>query len=128
MAGNVTLRDDKGRFIKGTCGGPGIKAVEKDRRYVQLFKEAITEEDIKAIIKKAAEQARNGSWRARQFIWEYGCGKPTQMVQMVGQEAPMMTLIRAWVHDEEREAEIQALQGQVGELQALLAAGVDVES
>lgn len=72
-------RDDKGRFPKGVSGNPkGRKARPTEEKYLAVFKQCVDEEDIKAIARKAVEQAKRGDPMARKFIFDYLVGPPVQ--------------------------------------------------
>lgn len=74
-------RDDKGRFVKGHGNtGAGRKKREVEESYLKIFRNAVTEDDWKAIIYKAIEQAKRGDNVARKFIADYLIGVPVQKV------------------------------------------------
>lgn len=81
-------------------------------RFIDLLREAVTDEEIIGIIRKAVEQAKDGDRWARQFLWSYGVGKPRLMAAETPQEAPVITLMKLWITQQ---------SGTGGELHALAA-------
>lgn len=71
-------RDEKGRFAQGheKIGGRKKKATEE--RYLEIFKDAVSEEDWRAIILRAILDAKRGDTAARKFIADYLVGPPVE--------------------------------------------------
>lgn len=70
-------RDRKGRFTAGNAGGPGGPR----RRAFTLQEtaaEAITEEHLQAMLRKAAAMGLQGNLSAMRFVFERVCGKPPE--------------------------------------------------
>lgn len=78
-------RNSKGQFVKGNSGGPGGNKMSEHRKALRAaFDKAITEKDIKAVVKKMVEQARNGDPAARKEMLDRLWGRPQQV--LVGNE------------------------------------------
>jgi hypothetical protein len=88
----VQERDANGRFVKGNSvakgnkGGPGRPKRKREERYYEILVSAVTFEDWRAIVKKAADQARRGDATARKWLADYIVGVPeqTQNVNITG--------------------------------------------
>ncbi len=76
----VIARDAQGRFLKGKIPGPGRKPVKKEERYYRITCDSVSEEDWIDIVTKAVRQAKNGQWRAREWLANYIIGRPVQLV------------------------------------------------
>lgn len=60
------------RFTKGGKPGPGRpKSVPRDRKFADVFKDALGPEQAFEIVSKAVEQAANGDHRAREWVFKY---------------------------------------------------------
>jgi hypothetical protein len=108
MSKKLERQDEHGRFLPGkTAVESGIHPQSRAHRWVTLMSEAVTDKDIITIVEKAVKQAKAGNRFAREFLWNYGVGKPLQMVEFKG-NAPFMQLIAQYVklaEDEEEESE-----------------------
>ena len=67
---------------KGNRGGPGRPPREVEKRYLQIMKEVVTEQDWKEVCEMARDQAKMGDNDARNFLAYYMIGKPTQVIQI----------------------------------------------
>ena len=67
-------RDAKGRFTPGNPGGPGGP---RRRAFTlrEAASEAITQEHLQAMLRKAAAMALQGNLSAMRFVFERVCGK-----------------------------------------------------
>jgi hypothetical protein len=73
-------RDEKGRFKKGASGNPrGRPARDRERRYLEIAKTAVTFEQWRGIIKAAADDALAGDAQARRFLADYLIGPPGKL-------------------------------------------------
>ena len=72
-----TGRDENGRFAAGNPGGPGRP---KGRGYLlqKAAQEAVTEEHVAAIIRKATMLALGGDTTAARLVLERTCGRPPE--------------------------------------------------
>lgn len=87
-----------GRWLPGVSGKRGGRPTRKrEERFIDLIREAVSDEDITAILQKAVAQARDGDRWARRFLWEYAVGKPKVIATMGRQEAPVITLMKVWL-------------------------------
>jgi len=82
-----TNRDDGGGtgFVEGNAAAvgnrsPGRPTRRKEEKFLLLLSSAVSESDWKDVIYKALEQAKEGDWRARQWLSDYLIGKPVQRV------------------------------------------------
>lgn len=68
---------------KGQKPGPGRPKREIEHKYHEWFKEAVTEEDFKQVVRAVLEEAKLGKsiWAAK-FITEYLIGQPGQAIQI----------------------------------------------
>ena len=71
-------RDDRGRFASGNPGGPGNPLAAQVGRLRAALLEAVTPEDIAAIIARLIEQAKGGDVRAIREVLDRTLGKPQE--------------------------------------------------
>ncbi len=62
-------RDDHGRFKPGCQPGPGRPKYLSRRELCEFFKEKVTERDMREIIQDAIERAKDGDYRAREWLF-----------------------------------------------------------
>jgi hypothetical protein len=77
---NPTNRDEKGRFRKGNPGGPGNPFGRQVAKLRQIALEAVSEEDLRAIMEVLKEKARQGDIAAIKLLLSYTVGKPQPAV------------------------------------------------
>ena len=77
-------RNGKGQFATGNGGGPGRPKKTREERYLEITLSAVTFEDWKVVVKKAAEQAMRGDTQARKWLSDYLIGPPTQKTEITG--------------------------------------------
>lgn len=87
-----------GKFAKGNTEGSKTKGKQplhaKKMEFAELFKAAISPDDIKAIADKLVSQARAGNVKAAKEILDRCMGKPPQAVELTGAEgAPLAVQI-----------------------------------
>jgi hypothetical protein len=70
------VRDNKGRFVKGTDGGPGRPKKARKERYYAITMTACSFEDWKAIVERAIKDAQKGDASARKWLSDYLVGVP----------------------------------------------------
>jgi len=121
------LHHADGRFAQGNAGGPGRPPRPADERWVERLKAVVTDEDIDEIILEAVRRAKLGQWRARDFLWSYGIGKPRQMVEVSGGDMPMMRLFLLWLQGKDADLEARMLGAEVApaDIAALEAEGAE---
>lgn len=70
-------RDAKGRFAKGNRGGPGGS---RRKAFVlrKAIEEAITEEHVEAIVRRATRMALEGDLGAMKFVLDRVCGRAAE--------------------------------------------------
>lgn len=65
----TTGRDEAGRFVKGCPPGPGNPGAKAVARFRAAMLEAVTEDDVRAVVRALVEQARGGNVPAiREFL------------------------------------------------------------
>lgn len=75
-------KDTKGRFAKGNkCGKGGDPHAAKILAYRKSIFAAVSAADVKAIVEKAVEQARDGDKYAREFLFDRLMGKAVSHVE-----------------------------------------------
>jgi hypothetical protein len=77
--GTCTGRNGDGRFAAGGPGRPR-RATEKD--YLAVLTEEVSPETWRAICRRAAEDARRGDARARDWIARYLLGPPGELMAL----------------------------------------------
>lgn len=97
-------RDANGRFTKGhklsvgNGGGRPKKSIEE--RYLRALSSRVSAADWKEIIDRAIADAKDGDYKARQWLSDYLIGKPVQSVDMAASGEVILKVIRV-----ERKAE-----------------------
>lgn len=69
-------RNARGRFAHGNAGGPGNPAARQVMRLRHALLDAITEEDLGAIVAKLLEMAKAGNMAAIREVLDRTLGKP----------------------------------------------------
>ena len=78
---NGNGRDSKtGKFTKGWKGGPGNPYSKRIADLRSAFIEAVTEDDLHAIVRMLLEKAKGGDVAAGRLILEYTLGRPAQAI------------------------------------------------
>ena len=75
--GENTGRDNRGRFMVGNAGGPGVPR----RRTFELRRaaeEAITPEHVAATVRKATRMGLEGDLAAMRLVFDRTCGRATE--------------------------------------------------
>ncbi|MCH8164626.1 MAG: hypothetical protein IH889_03360 [Planctomycetes bacterium] len=73
------LRDERGRFIPGTAGGPGSPHVRKIAKLRSALIQAVSPADLRAIIGKLIEKAKAGDTIAAREVLDRCLGKPVEV-------------------------------------------------
>jgi hypothetical protein len=69
-------RDTAGRFLKGNPGGPGNPYAKQVAALKAALFEALTREDIQAVVRRMIGEALAGNVAAARLLLEYAVGKP----------------------------------------------------
>ena len=75
------MRDEHGRFVRGTTGNPGGRP-KKDQKYYRTTVRSVSLKDWKAIVLRAVSQAKEGNKDAREFLANYIMGKPEAYINL----------------------------------------------
>lgn len=87
------LRDERGRFVPGTCGGPGNPNAKRVSEWRQALVEAVSKEDLLAVIKRLVVAAKAGEpWAVREVL-DRCLGKPHVQIAVAGEDAPLKTYV-----------------------------------
>jgi|SRR5215510_650187 len=70
-------RDPAGRFTKGNPGGPGNPFARRVALMRQTILEAVSDEDLRAIVRVLVDQAKRGENHSVQILFDRLFGKPT---------------------------------------------------
>jgi hypothetical protein len=72
-----TQRDAQGRFAKGNRLSTGNPHARHCARMLEMFRNAITDDEMFQLCRLLFEKARGGDLGALKMIWQYKIGKPT---------------------------------------------------
>jgi len=89
-------RGRDGKFVKGHPGNRDIIDI-REQHVWKLLDEEMSEEETRAIIRTAIEQAKHGDRSAREFLFDRRYGKPRQMTELPQSTSPVMQLLMAWM-------------------------------
>ena len=67
--------------------GPGRPTRAREEKYLKTLVQAVSTEEWAQIADRAVEDAKNGDWRARNWLSDYLMGKPTQVVHEIDQRS-----------------------------------------
>ena len=70
-------RDDAGKFSAGNSFGRGNPVARHAQRLRQLFVQAVTEDDVTAIVQKLVTMAKDGDIQAANLLLTRALGKPS---------------------------------------------------
>lgn len=92
----ASVRDDKGRFVKGNPGNPnGRPTKEREMQYRDVLVTAVSITDWNDIIQKAVKQAKQGDGSARKWLSDYLVGIPAQKMELANADnSPFELVIR----------------------------------
>ena len=79
-------RDGNGRFGKGNAGGPGRPKRNTEVLYLRILMDECDSDTWRSIAKSAVEDAKNGDYRAREWLSKHLMGIPKG-------EAPDLTTV-----------------------------------
>ena len=115
---DVAIRDKKGRFVAGHGSiSPGRPTRARETRYLQALTDTVTMDDWILIVRRAIEDAQNGSHPARRWVADYLVGPPIKQSELtvsgdVSLTGPsldrrmrliMATLVAAMVNSEDEQ-------------------------
>ncbi len=72
--------DGRGRFTANNKGGPGNPFARRTAALRQAMLDAVTPEDLQAIVRQLIQQAREGDVPAARLVFSYTLGKPDKAV------------------------------------------------
>lgn len=76
-------RTERGQFAPGHTGNPaGRPKREREVKFLDILRGAVTEEKFAAIVDKAVEQAIGGDAVARRWLTDYLIGPAAEQVDM----------------------------------------------
>jgi len=91
-ANGVNGRAMDGRFAKGNPGGPGNPFARQVAALRRVLLEAVSPHDLRGIVSKMVELAKEGHVAAAKIVFEYTLGKPAKAVE------PDQLDIEEWQH------------------------------
>ena len=71
-------RDQQGRFAAGNPGGPGNPHAAQVGRLRSALLNAVTEEDMRAVVSTLVDQAKAGSVASARVLFDRVLGKPIE--------------------------------------------------
>ena len=74
-------RAAKGQFARGNKGGPGNPFARQVAELRKVFLDAITPDDMRALMRALIERAKNGDVAAAKLVFQYTLGKPAPAVE-----------------------------------------------
>jgi hypothetical protein len=97
MSDNVEVyegagRNNVGHFVKGNSVAKGNPQAKRMAELRKAAREAATEEDVQALIRKMGEMGRDGDVPAAKVYLEYTVGKPVQGIELSGADGDPMRL------------------------------------
>ena len=69
-------RDAQGRFTKGNAGGPGNPYGKRVARLRSMILEAVSDDDLRAVVAALLERARAGDLAAIKLLFDRVLGRP----------------------------------------------------
>ena len=70
-------RSANGNFAKGNSGGPGNPLAKRTAHIKRVLLDAVTDDDLQAIVKSLIEQAKGGNAKAAELVLNRLIGKAT---------------------------------------------------
>jgi hypothetical protein len=74
-------RDEKGRFVKGSSGGPGRPPKKREEKYLERFKKAVTLKEFEEAAQALVDAAIGGDVKAIRLLFQYALGNPKQLIE-----------------------------------------------
>jgi hypothetical protein len=92
-------RDDRGRFVRGNTGGRGNPHARRVGMLRTSLIRAVSDDDVRAIVAKLVELAREGDIRAAQEVLDRTIGKPSQTDVLQRLEAVENAIAERSIHE-----------------------------
>jgi len=105
-------RDGRGRFAPGNAGGPGNPFAGRVARLRSLLLDAISEDELRAIVEAVAKKAKGGDLTAAKMVLDYCVGKPAAAVDVDKIELQAAKLQRE-LSEVQMEADAEAYLNEV---------------
>lgn len=96
----MAQRDDKGRFVKGNKASPGRPPKEREIRFYEITRSAVSDDDWTNIVQTAVRMARNGDAQARKWLSDYLLGLPQQSLELSGKNSGPIELVVTYAKKE----------------------------
>ncbi len=105
-------RGANGRFAKGNAGGPGNPHARRVAQIRSIILEAVSEEDLRAIVAALVQRAKEGDIAATRELLDRLAGKPAQMAdpQREELEQERLRLSERRIEIDEDRVEIEGLR------------------
>lgn len=110
-------RSANGHFAKGNSGGPGNPLAKRTAHIKRVLLDAVTDDDLRAIVKSLIEQAKGGNAKAAELILNRLVGKQTAE-PLAGEADVELTETERVEHLAERKAVLLRRVQDDGELTA----------
>lgn len=96
-------RDARGRFVKGHqfSKGKGRKPRNTEEKYLRVFSDTVTEQDLKDIILSVMARAKAQDMVAARIIFDYALGKPAQQIKV--ESTGDLNIVLVWPEDEKHD-------------------------
>ena len=75
-------RDAQGRFTEGNPGGPGNPHAAQVAKLRSALLNAVSAEDVEAIIQEVLKRAKEGELRAAKMVLDYSIGRPRPAAEL----------------------------------------------
>ena len=87
-----TVRDQRGRFLRGNPGGPGNPHVRRQSEYQTAVQEAVTPERLAVLMRQVLKAALEGDMTAARVVFDRVLGKPgTESSEPLSLDLPQVT-------------------------------------
>ena len=84
-------RDAQGRFSEGNPGGPGNPHAGQVAKLRSALLDAVSAEDVEAIIQAVLKRAKEGDLRAAKMLLDYSIGRPRPAAELPDESTSDMT-------------------------------------
>ena len=85
--GNSKKPQGSGKFAKGNTAGSNVTKPDHKKKieFAEIFKAAVSNDDIKNIAAAMVSEALKGNVKAASMILDRCCGKPAQAIELSGE-------------------------------------------